>query len=80
MSRMHGKRLVHSLSEAVLQIAGSWTRRQVFATGQALPTGHVFVCRGAEKVPNDVELVAVAFARKNGLAHEHLSKYAAAFC
>lgn len=58
---------------------GSSTRCELadrLGTGEILPARHALVVRGTNKIEDDLRLVKVALASKDGLALEHLAEHA----
>jgi hypothetical protein len=68
------------LSEPALEIARSWSRIQVVTPWQILPSGHVLIGGRSHEIPDELELMSVALARKDGLAKQHFSEDAALEC
>ena len=66
------------LSESVLEVPSSRTRCQALTAGEQLPTRHVLIGGRPHKIPNELELMCVAFTRQDRLPHDHLGEDAPA--
>ena len=42
--------------------------------GQVLPSGHILISGRAHEIPDELELMSVTLARKDGLAEQHFSE------